>query len=1088
MSELHDDLTGVYNRKGLYLLWRDRIAKQDFVQMFFIDLDNFKGVNDIYGHKAGDDVLVCTGSILKEIATGTGEVIRLGGDEFVVLFPGKYEREQLERIALSMKEKMRDAVLSCIAFNPVTLSIGILQNAPVEMGLDRIISYSDTAMYYAKEFGKNRYLFFDDHADRIRREGKMERSAPEALEKGNFKVLYYPVIHLQNGRLLRTVAETVWVRKEEEDWRRDQYASVLEKNGFIKQIDLFSLDRVCRDCRALIEAGQTDTLIAVRLSLLLLEENCVDLIGNILTGYGVPKGRLEILLDERFLGGRGAERFLNSIHRLMENGYAVALMNVGEDFSSMRYLESLSFSSVYYDKEYLKRGVNEQKDTLYAFFHLTRRLHLLSIAQGVDSAEGAEYMTKNGCEGGAGAYFTEGLPLQEYIRHISALTERDAECDYHFLGTLTTDTGKYPGRFVGNDVKFVPGVSKKHGGLYFGGGQVESNLLRLPGDVLPGGSYTVSMWIRPSEVQNWTSAFYARMQNGFVSFMPTVSGNLSMLRLHGDKDTGWNDVMTDALPVGIWSFVSLIYDAVSANAQLYVNGEFRNIHRNISELGRCESVWLGGDIYQASYQGEISALTVCDIPMREVEIQELYNRYIREEGFCGNEKAGICSEYAIHDPAVYEDPVTKLFYIYATHSKGMVSGDLIHWKPMSRIVSAPEEAQRWTGSEDVWAPDIVKVGDEYRLYCSNSTWGSQRSCIFLAVSDKAEGPFIPRDIVVKTDDTLDVNGIDANIIEDHESGEQYLLYGSFWGGIHLLPLDRESGLARDRGPDGCGVGSIRQDPRYKAGTTIKDLPPEEQLRRQGICLARRPLWTDGAVEGPYMIYCRETGYYYLFVSYGSLQSDYNIRIGRSRKVTGPFLDYFGRDMADTDDADCTRGLMIDAGYCWLTGMPYMAPGHNSVLQRENGEMFMVSHIRRMRFLKEDCGMGLLQIRRLYPTPDGWLIAGAQPYARETFPVARTPVIPGAYERIELRPSVPQGIMHAHPLHLFEDGCLECCSVRGRWKQIDEYTLEFVYGPITEYVHIEKGLDHDLNLTTVLLTGLTDQGICTWGKKQVQTGA
>ena len=234
-----------------------------------------------------------------------------------------------------------------------------------------------------------------------------------------------------------------------------------------------------------------------------------------------------------------------------------------------------------------------------------------------------------------------------------------------------------------------------------------------------------------------------------------------------------------------------------------------------------------------------------------------------------------------------------------------------------------------------------------------------------------------------------------------------------------------------------------------------------------------------------MVYCKETGYYYLFVSFGSLQSDYNIRIGRSRRVTGPFLDYFGKDLADIDDPDCSRGLMISAGYRWLTGMPYMGPGHNSVLQRKNGEIFMVFHIRRMRYLEQECGNGLLQIRRLYPTPDGWLIAGAQPYAREAYPIAEPAMIPGAYERIELRPSIPQGIMQANPLMLCEDGRLECCSVRGRWRQTDAETLEFTYGPITEYVHIEYGLDHDINRTTVLLTGLNSRGICTWAKKQLQ---
>ena len=170
----------------------------------------------------------------------------------------------------------------------------------------------------------------------------------------------------------------------------------------------------------------------------------------------------------------------------------------------------------------------------------------------------------------------------------------------------------------------------------------------------------------------------------------------------------------------------------------------------------------------------------------------------------------------------------------------MRSHDMIVWETLGKAVEKPpKEAIDWTGSDAIWAPDIVKVGDEYRLYCSNSSFGSQRSCIFLAVSDKADGPFIPKGVVFRSDESMPVNAIDANIIEDVRNGKQYMVYGSFWGGCHIIELDKETGFARDTSG------------------------------QPGICLARRPLWTDGAIEGPYIIYNEKTDYYYLFVSYAS---------------------------------------------------------------------------------------------------------------------------------------------------------------------------------------------------------------------------
>lgn len=404
-----------------------------------------------------------------------------------------------------------------------------------------------------------------------------------------------------------------------------------------------------------------------------------------------------------------------------------------------------------------------------------------------------------------------------------------------------------------------------------------------------------------------------------------------------------------------------------------------------------------------------------------------------------------------HDPAVFRDPVSRNYYVYSTGAVCKRSNDLIHWESLGKIVSdPPEESVAWTKSHDIWAPDLVKVGSEYRLYCSNSSWGVRQSCIFLAVSDTPEGPFIPRGCVLKTSDALPVNAIDANIIEDTVSGKQYLLYGSFWGGCHILLLDKETGLAAKEGI--------------------------------GTCLARRPSWTDCSIEGPYMIYHPGTKYYYLFVSYGSLKSDYNIRIGRSRNITGPFYDYNGRDMTDLNDDDNTLGLMIACGYRWFDGIPYMAPGHNSVLQDESDRMFLVSHIREMNF-KSEPEPSTMQIRRLYLTPDEWLIAAAQPYAGETLQALTAEDMTGNYERIALTPSVPQGIMCAHPMRLMENGRMECCSVIGSWEMTGEHTLTIRYGNTTEFIIASPAWDKELDRPTLMLSGLSNKGLCTWYKKR-----
>ncbi len=409
------------------------------------------------------------------------------------------------------------------------------------------------------------------------------------------------------------------------------------------------------------------------------------------------------------------------------------------------------------------------------------------------------------------------------------------------------------------------------------------------------------------------------------------------------------------------------------------------------------------------------------------------------------------SLWGTHDPAIYHDPVTGNYYVYSTNALCQRSTDLISWEQLGKVVpNPPKDSLEWVGGDAIWAPDIVKVGDEYRLYCSNSTFGSQQSCIFLATSNNAEGPFEPQGAVLKTSKDLPVNAIDANIIEDHISGEQYMIYGSFWGGCHLLKLNKDTGYAAE---DGIGL-----------------------------CVAKRPLWTEGAIEGPYIKYNDKTGYYYLFVSYASLNSDYNIRVGRSKYVTGPYLDYNGREMTDTDDSDCTTGYMVACGYHFDDSQSYMGPGHNSVLYDNDGEWYLVCHIREHNF--KNFELSTMQIHKIFWTDDGWPVVSPTCYAGEkTQPFELSDLI-GKYERIKLTPTVPQGVLNSTPLQLFENESATMASITHmHWKLKDPYTFVLNFGPNTEEYKISPAWDYELWKPTIVMTGKDQNGVCVWLKKR-----
>lgn len=407
-----------------------------------------------------------------------------------------------------------------------------------------------------------------------------------------------------------------------------------------------------------------------------------------------------------------------------------------------------------------------------------------------------------------------------------------------------------------------------------------------------------------------------------------------------------------------------------------------------------------------------------------------------------------------HDPAIYQDEESGYYYIYCTEAVCQRSKDLLHWEMVGKVVEKPPaESAEWVGGNAIWAPDIVKVGDEYRLYCSNSSFGVRQSCIFLAVADNPEGPFIPRGCVLKTTDEMPVNAIDANIITDVETGEMYMVYGSFWGGIHMLLLDSETGLAAEEGI--------------------------------GTCIACRPSWLSAAIEGPYMVYNPDTEYYYLFVSYGSLKSDYQVRVGRSRSIKGPFADFNGRKLTDMNDEDNSIGLLEFCGYHWNDGVEYMAPGHNSVLHDKDGSWYLVCHIREKNFrnLPEPSTM---QVRKMYWTPDGWPVLSAEPYSGEMEQEIDIEHISGLYERINLVSALPQGIQTAVPMKLVEkssygDNYYECCSIQGKW-QYDGKMISIEYGPQKEKAFVSAVWDSERNQPTIAFTGISEKGVVFWAKR------
>jgi len=351
----------------------------------------------------------------------------------------------------------------------------------------------------------------------------------------------------------------------------------------------------------------------------------------------------------------------------------------------------------------------------------------------------------------------------------------------------------------------------------------------------------------------------------------------------------------------------------------------------------------------------------------------------------------------VHDPTVVRDD-EGAYWMFSTDARSdapvragvqvRTSRDLVSWTFHGwAFDGVPGPAAEWSGASGLWAPDVVRAGEpgttEWRMYYSASTFGSRRSAIGLATAPHPSGPWTDRGIVIASDHVDGPaglghpNAIDANLVTG-TGGRQWLVYGSFFGGIYALPVDPATGFV----VDAPAPGALRRSP--------------------GRLLARRSRLADGAVEGAFVL-PRPDGGWALLVSYDSLAGTYHVRSAVGDDVTGPFRDRAGRLM--TDGAPGTRdassgvdpwqvGVPVLASHRLAGGAGILAPGHASVLT-EPGRQLLVHHVRDVDAPTEH----RVQVRRLVWTHDGWPLASPQPWAgpdRENDDAATWPADPGVF--------------------------------------------------------------------------------------------
>ena len=208
--------------------------------------------------------------------------------------------------------------------------------------------------------------------------------------------------------------------------------------------------------------------------------------------------------------------------------------------------------------------------------------------------------------------------------------------EFRFIDGFSSSDGKYNCSVTG-DIRLEEGISKEWGSIYFPGGSAMKNVIMLPPAILAESSYTIGMWLKPGIINSWTSVLYARYMGGFMSYVPYAIGGNSVFRISEDSDlNGWHDILTRQIPPNKWSFVCMAYNA--GISRCYINGRKCGYKANIPLLPVCKQIIAGGDPFQSSYNGYLSALVFYGGALSDDEVQDLYQQFLHEDGFNGEEE------------------------------------------------------------------------------------------------------------------------------------------------------------------------------------------------------------------------------------------------------------------------------------------------------------------------------------------------------------------------------------------------------------------------------------------------------------------
>ena len=425
-----DPLTGLPNRALLsdrftqmIVLARRRSAP---LGVLFIDLDDFKLVNDTQGHAAGDELLKETARRLIASVRQGDTVARISGDEFAVIVGDLARADDAALIAQKIIDRLGEAFVIRGKEVFVTASIGISTFPADGDNAEGLLGAADAAMYRAKQAGRNAFQFFTAEINqRTRARAQLGVELRRALERDEYTLAYQPKIDLATGRTIGAEALLRWHHPERGTVAPVEFIPVLEESGLIVPVGEWVLERACRDLKAWQAEGRRVMPVAVNLSARQFRQQDLEArIRSIVDAAGIDPSLIELEITESQLM-HDPEHASRVLRALGKAGLRVAIDDFGTGYSSLAYLTRFPLASLKIDRSFVSHALTDTADAtiVRSIVDMAHTLGFTVVAEGVETSPQADFLRKLGCEQAQGFLFARPMPAAAFSEHVAAVAQ-----------------------------------------------------------------------------------------------------------------------------------------------------------------------------------------------------------------------------------------------------------------------------------------------------------------------------------------------------------------------------------------------------------------------------------------------------------------------------------------------------------------------------------------------------------------------------------------------------------------------------------------------------------------------------------------